>query len=89
MAVRLLVARQRTTELFFAVHIDSTKTVDGGPDPAWVMRFRFPLPVPQEFTAAQYRTWVKDQMRETIVQELDRRKDDTAGTALPDEGTDL
>ena len=89
MTARLLVARQRSFELFFVVHLDTTKTQDGQPDPAWVMRFRFPLPVPQEFTAAQYRAWIKDEIRQTINQELDRRRADSEGTALPDEGTDL
>jgi hypothetical protein len=91
MTARLLVARQRTTHIYIVVHIDTSKVLEDGttPDPDWVMRFRYPFPVPQEFTAAQYRAWIKDRIREIVTQTLDERQADTAGVALPEEGTDL
>ena len=74
------------------VHLDETKTVDGGqPDPEWVREFEW-APKPDSMTQADYVTQQKRETRLLCQLALDEMNATagTGGTAVPgSEGTTL
>ncbi len=85
MAMQMLRARQRPDGYHFRIHLDTTKLIDGNPDPEWVAEYVWGLTPPQGVTVAAYRATVVAEAKALAALELAKRVP-PAGTALADEG---
>jgi hypothetical protein len=69
------------------IHLDTTKTVDGQPDPAYVREYGW-APTPDGMTQTAYVTQLKAETKLLAAAAL-AATTEGEGTALPGEGTEL
>lgn len=82
MVKRVLVARERATDLYFVVHLDDARVLaDGRPDPAWVIERAWSKTPPAGRTLAQYRADVVRELRALADEAIAGRGED--GLVIP------
>ena len=85
--MKLITAREHSTEYRFSVHIDEAQRLpDASPDPAYVVEYRWPKQPPEGQSPAAYLASIQREMR--LLAQL-RLAEAAPGTPLLMEGATL
>lgn len=72
MPMRIIHARENANSFIINVHLDTSKMIDGQPDPSYVRDYQYSNKPPIGQTRPQYLTSIRNEIRLLAVSELTR-----------------